>query len=248
MQINAYCLILITYQTAITCKPITNTAYEVVKILNHRLDSVIDGKRQREFSKKYRKDLDKIDREYSVVSGHGRDDCGCDDIIEEDCEERVKRDNKLFPRDISSLELPQISPTPYDDEPLHDPSAFQLYIRFCQLTLNFLPCICTSGLALIPYYRNKYWYNLLSNGFAKSGAAFIKWGQWASTRSDMFPEDLCIALSRLHSNAPSHSWTHTRKCVESSLGLEDGTLEDVFWRFDKEPIASGSIAQVSFIF
>ena len=62
----------------------------------------------------------------------------------------------------------------------------------------------------------------------------------------MFPVELCSALSRLHSDAPSHSWGHTRRCVESSLGLEDGGLEEVFWRFDEEPIASGSIAQVNF--
>ena len=60
----------------------------------------------------------------------------------------------------------------------------------------------------------------------------------------MFPQELCNAFSILHSNAPSHSWLHTQRCVESSLGLEDGKLLDVFYSFDQEPIASGSIAQV----
>jgi len=30
------------------------------------------------------------------------------------------------------------------------------------------------------------------------GPAFIKWGQWASTRPDIFPADVCDELSRLH--------------------------------------------------
>jgi aarF domain-containing kinase len=31
-----------------------------------------------------------------------------------------------------------------------------------------------------------------------AGPAFIKWGQWAATRHDMFPPDFCEALEQLH--------------------------------------------------
>ena len=58
----------------------------------------------------------------------------------------------------------------------------------------------------------------------------------------MFPEGLCRALSRLHSNAPTHSSKHTRTLVERTFGGRK--LEDVFDWFGMEPIASGSIAQV----
>ncbi len=34
--------------------------------------------------------------------------------------------------------------------------------------------------------------------------AFIKWGQWAATRPDLFPGDLCAELARLHTGAPRH--------------------------------------------
>lgn len=34
------------------------------------------------------------------------------------------------------------------------------------------------------------------------GPAFIKWGQWAATRPDVFPADVCEALSRLHMQVP----------------------------------------------
>lgn len=31
-----------------------------------------------------------------------------------------------------------------------------------------------------------------------AGPAFIKWGQWAATRHDLFPPDFCTALEQLH--------------------------------------------------
>ena len=76
-----------------------------------------------------------------------------------------------------------------------------------------------------------------------TSAAFIKWGQWASTRSDMFPDLLCHELEQLQTSAPKHSWSFSEKMMESSLGLPADALMDVFDDFDKEPLASGSIAQ-----
>jgi hypothetical protein len=32
---------------------------------------------------------------------------------------------------------------------------------------------------------------------AQAGPAFIKWGQWAATRPDLFPTDLCHSLEQL---------------------------------------------------
>ena len=31
-----------------------------------------------------------------------------------------------------------------------------------------------------------------------TGPAFIKWGQWAATRHDLFPPDMCEELEKLH--------------------------------------------------
>ena len=75
-------------------------------------------------------------------------------------------------------------------------------------------------------------------------AHHVNSGQWASTRSDMFPESLCAALSQLTNDAPTHSWKHTKKVMESSLGLPSDSLLRVFDSFDQKPLASGSIAQV----
>jgi aarF domain-containing kinase len=58
----------------------------------------------------------------------------------------------------------------------------------------------------------------------------------------MFPEELCRALSQLHSNAPTHKPAHTRQLVERTFG--NRKIEEVFDWFSMKPMASGSIAQV----
>ena len=35
-----------------------------------------------------------------------------------------------------------------------------------------------------------------------AGPAFIKWGQWAATRHDLFPPDFCAILEHLHTQVP----------------------------------------------
>ena len=60
----------------------------------------------------------------------------------------------------------------------------------------------------------------------------------------MFPDALCLALSELHADAPSHSWKVTQETVEEALCIPKGCLFEVFQEFDENPVASGSIAQV----
>jgi aarF domain-containing kinase len=60
----------------------------------------------------------------------------------------------------------------------------------------------------------------------------------------MFPDLLCQELGKLQSAAPAHSWEFSEKMMESSLGLPENSLLDIFDDFQKEPLASGSIAQI----
>lgn len=69
----------------------------------------------------------------------------------------------------------------------------------------------------------------------------MKWGQWAATRADMFPPNMCTALECLQTKAPAHSLKHTRSAVLRSLGA---SVEDLFDEFEERPVASGSIGQV----
>lgn len=128
---------------------------------------------------------------------------------------------------------------------LQDPSMLTLILRATTLCFNFAPCMSTCVLAYISdTFRNGIWFDMVQKSLARSGPAFIKWGQWASTRADMFPEQLCIALSKLHANAPEHKWSYTKSQVEESLEIPKGSLLQVFESFDRKPIASGSIAQI----
>ena len=131
---------------------------------------------------------------------------------------------------------------PHGSSSTPPPSYLQLTLRFLYLLIIFSPVIATSGLAVVSnLFRTHVWFWLLSKSIAVSGAAFIKWGQWASTRPDIFPSELCTALAVLQANAPEHSWAHTRSLIQTELGKP---VEAVFEIFDAKPIASGSIAQV----
>ena len=127
-------------------------------------------------------------------------------------------------------------------EELGGASTLQLGLRLLYLSLLFLPVLLTSGLAAVSQlFRTHVWFWLLSQSIALSGAAFIKWGQWASTRPDMFPSELCSALTSLQANAPEHSWAYTEAQIQAELGKP---VDEVFEYFSRKPIASGSIAQV----
>ena len=52
-------------------------------------------------------------------------------------------------------------------------------------------------------------------GAQACGPVGIKWGQWASTRYDIFEDDMCIALGELVNHAPEHDFEHTCKAVLS---------------------------------
>jgi len=67
-------------------------------------------------------------------------------------------------------------------------------------------------------------------------------GQWAASRSDIFPTELCDIMSKLHSNAPAHSMRATRKTV--CAAFDGRRFEDIFDEFDEEPLGVGAIAQV----
>jgi aarF domain-containing kinase len=49
-------------------------------------------------------------------------------------------------------------------------------------------------------------------------------------------------MSSLHSNAPAHSLSHTKKTIESAF--EGRKFKDIFEEFDEKPLGVGAIAQV----
>ena len=73
------------------------------------------------------------------------------------------------------------------------------------------------------------------------GPIFIKFGQLLSTRPDLVPADICAEIVQLQDNVPAFSPELFKSIVETELG---GNIEDAFAKFDRQPLASASIAQI----
>jgi len=73
------------------------------------------------------------------------------------------------------------------------------------------------------------------------GPIFVKFGQMLSTRRDLLPDDIAVELGRLQDHVAPFPSVQARATVEASLGRR---LDELFDRFDAEPMASASIAQV----
>jgi len=75
------------------------------------------------------------------------------------------------------------------------------------------------------------------------GPTFIKLGQIASTRGDVFPPDFIQELERLQDTVPPTDFNLIQAQVEGELGKP---LDQVFPTFDPNPVASASLGQVHF--
>ncbi|MBI6954129.1 ubiquinone biosynthesis regulatory protein kinase UbiB [Pseudomonas sp. B21-023] len=73
------------------------------------------------------------------------------------------------------------------------------------------------------------------------GPIFIKFGQLLSTRRDLLPTDIADELMLLQDRVPPFDPQHAVALIEAQLGAKVG---EVFSRFDVEPLASASVAQV----
>lgn len=150
---------------------------------------------------------------------------------------------------------------------IHD--NLQLYVieplgtakRFLVLVAIFLPVIITTPMLLIGKRREGgrrrgrrmakaeggtrwgalWWYGFLVKQMERAGPTFIKLAQWAGSRQDLFPKELCDLLGKLHSNGKPHSLAYTKKVIERVFGRP---CEEVFEDFPDEPLGIGAVAQV----
>lgn len=72
------------------------------------------------------------------------------------------------------------------------------------------------------------------------GGMFVKFGQIASTRSDLLPEVITTELAQLQSAARPVDADAVREVIERELGA---TVDEEFASFDFEPLAAASIGQ-----
>uniref|UniRef100_A0A671YY57 AarF domain containing kinase 2 n=1 Tax=Sparus aurata TaxID=8175 RepID=A0A671YY57_SPAAU len=118
---------------------------------------------------------------------------------------------------------------------------FRLTLRALVLLFKFGPLLLLSPLALVSSRWAGRWLDALLWVTETSGPTFIKLGQWASTRRDIFSQEFCKRFSRLHVRVRPHSWAHTKQCLRRAFG--EGWRS--FLQIDsKEPVGSGCVAQV----
>ncbi len=77
--------------------------------------------------------------------------------------------------------------------------------------------------------------------FERLGPTYIKLGQILSSGEGLFPVELVDQFKLLRDRVPAESFEDVRAVVEEELGRP---IEAVFSRFDPEPLAAASIAQV----
>jgi aarF domain-containing kinase len=141
-------------------------------------------------------------------------------------------------------------------------------LRFLHLVVIFVPVIITVPAIWMGKRQSEHdnersgtlwWYGFLVKAMEWAGPAFIKvrpfffdmlgpqltilqLGQWAASRSDIFPTEMCEVMSKLHSDAPAHSMHETRRIVQAAFDGRD--FDEIFEEFDETPLGVGAIAQV----
>lgn len=81
----------------------------------------------------------------------------------------------------------------------------------------------------------------LRQALEEMGPIFVKFGQVLSTRPDLLPEDIAEELAKLQDQVPPFPGEVACALVERALG---GPLSQFFVEFEREPLASASVAQV----
>lgn len=76
--------------------------------------------------------------------------------------------------------------------------------------------------------------------FEDLGPVFVKFGQLLSTRRDIFPENIILELEKLQDDVKEEDFENIKEVFYGEFSKD---INDVFDKFEKKPLASGSMAQ-----
>lgn len=116
-----------------------------------------------------------------------------------------------------------------------------LGLRAGVLLAKFLPLLFLYPLTYLAPGFSTLWLHLLFKATETSGPTYIKLGQWASTRRDLFSEAFCVQFSKLHVQVTPHPWARTEYLLQQAFG-ED--WHSILFFETQEPVGSGCVAQV----
>ena len=118
-----------------------------------------------------------------------------------------------------------------------------IVIRLSYLVILFSPVLLLHLLSYGIYSTSlsNWKWRYVRFALQKAGPAFVKLGQWVSTRRDIFPSCVCETLCSLQTNCYTHSWNHTEDVLQVEIGQN---WKDYFEGIDCDPIGSGCVAQV----
>ncbi|KAF7487328.1 Hypothetical predicted protein [Marmota monax] len=117
----------------------------------------------------------------------------------------------------------------------------RIWLRAGALLAKFFPLLLLYPLTYLAPSLSTLWLHLLLKATETSGPTYIKLGQWASTRRDLFSEAFCALFSKLHVRVTPHPWTHTEQFLRQAFGEDWG---NVLSFETQEPVGSGCVAQV----
>lgn len=83
----------------------------------------------------------------------------------------------------------------------------------------------------------------LRQALEQLGPIFVKFGQVLSTRRDLLPPDIAEELAHLQDRVPPFNSAVAVSIIEKAFGKP---IDSIFTSFEREPVASASIAQVHF--
>lgn len=148
------------------------------------------------------------------------------------------------PDDLVSSAAPLVTTSESPPKSLSLGQRIRQWARICWRCSYLLylstPVIISYPLCLLSPGWKRWWLDLCLSSVQSGGALLVKMAQWASSRPDLFGEEFCHTFCKLQDKTQPHPWKDTEATLRADLGPD---WQDRL-QLDKQPIGSGSVAQV----
>ena len=115
-------------------------------------------------------------------------------------------------------------------------------LQFLQLPVALRLALRLSPLQWLPRCDSQFSRGMrMRLALEQLGPVFVKFGQLLSTRPDLVPQDIVCELDRLQDRVPPFASDEFVAIVEAALGKK---ISEAFFSFERDPLASASVAQV----